>query len=89
MKLTQRGNRFYLIKRVPDRFSSIEPRRQVWVSLKTDSKSEAKARAIEAIHDLEKQWAAKLNGKTKIVVVMMLCVPFLPRVASLTCQPIR
>jgi len=53
----------YLIKRVPDRFSSIEPRRQVWVSLKTDSKSEAKARAIEAIHDLEKQWTAKLKGE--------------------------
>ena len=63
MKLTQRGARFYLVKRVPDRFSSVEPRKQVWVSLKTDSRSEAKARAHDAIRDLENQWAAKLNGE--------------------------
>jgi len=55
VKLTQRGNQFYFVKRVPDRFSSIEPRKQVWVSLKTDSKSEAKARANEATRDLEDQ----------------------------------
>ena len=63
MKLTQRGNRFYLVKRVPDRFSSVEPRKQIWVSLKTDSRSEAKARAHAAVRDLENQWLAKLNGE--------------------------
>ncbi|WP_197742895.1 DUF6538 domain-containing protein [Lentilitoribacter sp. Alg239-R112] len=62
MKLTKKGSRYYLVKRVPDRFASIEPRKQVWISLRTDSKREAERRAVEALSDLENQWIAKLNG---------------------------
>lgn len=63
MKLTQRGSRFYLVKRVPERFSSIEPRKQVWIALRTDSRCEAKRRAHDAARDLENQWIAKLSGE--------------------------
>ncbi len=58
MRLTQKGNKFYAVKRVPQRFRAIEPRRQVWLALGTDSPSEAKARATVAVQNLENQWLA-------------------------------
>lgn len=63
MKLTQRGSNFYLVKRVPDRFSCIEKRKQIWVSLRTDSHTEAKKRAYDVVRDLENQWIATLANK--------------------------
>lgn len=62
MKLTLRGSKFYLVKRVPSRFSSVEPRKQVWISLQTDSRTEAFRRASEVSLDLENQWLAKVSG---------------------------
>ena len=62
MKLTQKGNRYYLVKRVPQRFATIEPRRQVWIALGTDSHREARQRAVEAVRDLENQWMAALKS---------------------------
>ena len=62
MKLTQKGNRYYVVKRVPQRFRTIEPRRQVWITLGTDSLREARQRAVEAVRDLENQWIAALSS---------------------------
>ena len=39
---------------------SVEPRSQVWLSLKTDSPSKARRRAIEFVDRLESQWRTKL-----------------------------
>ena len=33
MKLTRRGAKFYVVKRVPQRFWDVETRRQVWLAL--------------------------------------------------------
>ena len=62
MKLTQRGSKFYVVKRVPTRFQAIEPRRQVWIALGTDSLREARQRAVDAVRDLESQWTAALKS---------------------------
>ena len=62
MKLTQKGNRYYVVKRVPQRFRAIEPRRQVWLALGTDSPREARQRAVDAVCDLESQWTAALKS---------------------------
>ena len=63
MKLTLRGSKYYLVKRVPEKFSSIEKRKQIWIALRTDSLKEAKKRAYDAERDLENQWIATLSGK--------------------------
>ena len=63
MKLMKRGSKFYLVKRVPAKFSNIEPRKQVWIALRTDSPAEAKRRAHDAARDLENQWLSKLTGE--------------------------
>lgn len=40
-----RSKTFQLYRRVPRRYSSVEPRKFVWVSLHTDSPSVAKSKA--------------------------------------------
>jgi hypothetical protein len=45
MKPTIRGGTYCLRMRVLKRFADVEPGKEVWVSLKTDSASEAKNRA--------------------------------------------
>ncbi len=65
MKLTQRGSKFYLVKRVPERFAQIDSRKQVWIALRTDSLAEAERRAHDAARDLENQWLAKLSGQSQ------------------------
>ena len=62
MKLTRRGAKFTAVKRVPKRFCGVEPRRQVWIALGTDSPREAKVRAMAAIQDLERQWTIALQN---------------------------
>ena len=64
MKLTQRGQRFYIVKRVPEWAQTVEKRKQVWVALKTDSPKLAKRRAVQAVAELESSWRMKaLNGR--------------------------
>ncbi|MFN3156480.1 DUF6538 domain-containing protein [Marivita cryptomonadis] len=45
MQLMMRGKTWHLRRRVPARFASVEPRREVWVSLKTDSRQQAAKKA--------------------------------------------
>jgi len=62
-RLTKRGTTFYVVKRVPARFAAVEPRKQVWISLRTDSETEAQKRAVDSVRALEAEWVAKGLGK--------------------------
>ena len=62
MKLTKRGSTLYLRKRVPARFSAIEPREYVWISLFTDSEIVARAKAPAVWAQMLDAWEAKLDG---------------------------
>ena len=58
-KLTKRGSTYYVVKHVPARFADIEMRKQVWISLRTDSEAEARKRSVDAVRSLEAEWVAK------------------------------
>ena len=45
MNVRKRGKTFHLVKRVPKRYQSVEPRQSVWISLHTDSESIANTKA--------------------------------------------
>ncbi len=66
MKLTirQRGDSgiYHLRKTVPRRYHGIEPRREVWISLKTDSETEARRRADAAWQETLAVWEAMKSG---------------------------
>lgn len=62
MSILPRGSTFYLKRHVPKRFASIEPRREVWISLRTDSRREAEARADGAWRQMVAGWEALLAG---------------------------
>jgi hypothetical protein len=66
MKPILRGSTYYLRKVVPKRFAEVESRKEVWVSLKTDSLSEAKSRAKRAWQETLNGWEAKLAGDFKL-----------------------
>ena len=61
-----RGNTYFLRMRVPKRFAEVETRKQVYVSLKTDSASEARNRAGRAWQEMLNGWEAKLAGDFKL-----------------------
>lgn len=52
-----------LYRRVPKRYSAVESRSHVWVSLHTDSPSTAKAKEVVVWEQLVATWEAKLAGK--------------------------
>lgn len=45
MALLERNGIPYLRRRVPRRYAAVEPRREVWISLESDSETETEARA--------------------------------------------
>jgi integrase len=64
MVIKQRGKKLSLYKRVPKRYEAVEPRKFIWLSLHTDSMSEAEAKAGPAWEQLLAGWEAKLAGDT-------------------------
>lgn len=60
----KRGDTFHLVKRVPVRYRVVEPRTEVWISLKTDSETAAHQKATRVWNDLTNAWEAKLAGDT-------------------------
>lgn len=52
----------YLYKRVPKRFASVEPRKFVWLSLHTDSRSFAATKEAATWDQMIAAWEAKLAG---------------------------
>lgn len=64
MKPLLRNGTFHLVRRVPARYAAVEPRRQVWVSLGTDSAEEAAAKVSAAWSAMLQSWEAALRGNT-------------------------
>lgn len=60
--LVRRGRIWHFRKRVPARFAGVDPRPDVWVSLHTDSETEARARAAQVERELLAWWAARAAG---------------------------
>ena len=54
----------HMRRRVPRRYKRVEPREYVWISLKTDSQTEAKRKAPGAWEGFLAAWEAKLAGDT-------------------------
>jgi len=65
MQLTMRGKRWHLRRRVPAKFAVIEPRREVWVSLQTDSRQLAAQKAPGVWESLVAGWEARLAGRSE------------------------
>lgn len=57
-----RGETYYLRKRVPKRYASVDPRTNVEISLATDSFDLAKRKAGEVWSQMLEAWEAKLDG---------------------------
>ena len=62
MSVMQRGNQWYLRRRVPSEFQEIEPRKEVWISLKTDSRKRACEKAPAVWDEQIASWTARLTG---------------------------
>ncbi|MCV6825395.1 MULTISPECIES: DUF6538 domain-containing protein [Halocynthiibacter] len=63
VNLVRRGTTWYLKRRVPVQFAKIEPRKIIWISLKTDSQSLARIRANTIWAEQVALWEAKLLGR--------------------------
>lgn len=63
MKPTLRNGIFHLRRRVPIRFASVEQRKEIWISLKTDSQQEARGKMDAAWQSVLAAWEARLAGK--------------------------
>lgn len=64
MKVVLRGASYYVVRRVPRRFLSVDERETVWISLKTDSKSLASEKAPLVWAKMLESWEARLAGDT-------------------------
>lgn len=64
IKARGKGKGLSLYRRVPKRYASVEPRKFVWCSLKTDSQSVAKQKADAVWGQMIDAWEAKLAGDT-------------------------
>jgi len=64
MSVIRRDNTFYLKKRVPVRYAGIEPRKLVWISLKTDSEKEARTKVQAVWSEVIAGWDALLAGNS-------------------------
>ena len=66
MPIHLRGSTYHLRRRVPKRYAGVEERKIVYVSLKTDSLTEARRKEEEVWNNLVAQWEALLRGDTDI-----------------------
>lgn len=62
MTIMRRGGTLTLCKKVPKRYAGVEPRKQVWIALGTDSEKEAKAKAEEVWEAMCAGWEALRKG---------------------------
>ncbi|WP_338390848.1 DUF6538 domain-containing protein [Rhodobacter capsulatus] len=65
MTILRRGKGLVLRKRVPQRYRSVEPRTEIWLSLHTDSETIASQKAPRIWHEQIEAWEAKLAGDTE------------------------
>ncbi len=64
MKLVLRSNTYHIVRRVPTRYASVEPRTKVSISLHTDSRSVAQTKATTVWNQMIEAWEARLAGDT-------------------------
>lgn len=62
--ITKRGDTYYIYKRVPKRYTAVEQRGTIWLSLDTDSPTEANRKAGRVWDFMEQAWEARLAGET-------------------------
>ncbi|MBL0374547.1 hypothetical protein JJB09_21270 [Rhizobium sp. KVB221] len=62
MAIVLRNKKFHLRREVPVRFSSIEDRKIIWLSLHTGDEEDAKLKATVAWRQLLDGWQARLDG---------------------------
>jgi hypothetical protein len=62
MAILKRGGAYQLRRRVPERYRSVEPRTQIWMSLHTDSETIARPKAGQAWTESTEVWEARLAG---------------------------
>lgn len=65
MLVIQRGRKYFLKMHVPQRYASVEERKQIWISLKTDSLSEANMRAHFAFNEQMHLWDTMMAGQAE------------------------
>ena len=63
--IKKRGDVYYLYKRVPRRYKAVDRRSTLWMSLSTDSESEAKRKAPEVWDMMIGSWERRLAGEVK------------------------
>jgi len=89
MQLVMRGKTWHLRRRVPARFASVEPRREVWVSLKTDSRQQATKKAAAVWDSLVAGWEAQLAGRSEDGAVQLETARAIAASHGLTYKPAR
>ena len=89
MGVMLRGRTYHLKKRVPRRFAHLDPRGWVYVSLHTDSRREAaaKAQAVEA--ELSAYWEALEAGETPDALARHQAARKLARARGIVYRPIE
>jgi integrase len=67
IKLRRRGKggTLYMVRHVPIDYRGIEPRKEVWINLKTDSEIQARQKADEVWETTLTGWQAKKDGNTE------------------------
>ncbi len=70
--LVLRNGNWSLRRRVPVVFADVETRREIWVSLHTDSRNVARTKAQQVWQELVAHWQALLDGKSEDAQVRYL-----------------
>jgi len=89
MRITLRGSTWHLRRRVPTRFAGVEPRREVWISLKTDSHQLATKKAPAVWDSLIAGWEAQLAGQSEDATVRFEAVRAIAASHGLSYKPIK
>jgi len=89
MRITLRGSTWHLRRRVPTRFAGVEPRREVWISLKTDSHQLASKKAPAVWDSLIAGWEAQLAGRSEDATVRFEAMRAIAGAHGLVYRPIR
>ncbi len=89
MKLSLRGKIWHLRRRVPSRFTAIEPRHEVWVSLKTDSHQLAARKAPAVWESLLAGWEAQLEGRSEDQLARFQAAQAIAASHGVSFRPIR
>ena len=64
MAIMRRRKGLSLRRRVPNRYASIEPQREIWLSLHTDSETIARQKEGRVWQEQIEAWEARLAGDT-------------------------